>query len=115
MPGAAPSRVVRRARTAATLPGRLIAVEERCAAIESHVVVRLDEMRAELAALRALVEAVLETETDVATLVGRLLASMGDRVDAVEEELHALVDSSAEDAGRGSTGPVAGPETDGNS
>lgn len=87
MPGAAPSRVLRRARTAAALPGRVVAVEDRCAAIDAHVSARLDEMRAELARLRALLEAVVETETDVAALVGRLLGAMGERVEAVEREL----------------------------
>lgn len=78
---------MRRARTAASLPGRVVAVEDRCVTLETHVVRKLDEMRAELAEVRSLLGAVLETEADVAGLVGRLLQSTGARVDALEAAL----------------------------
>ena len=46
--------VLRRARTAMSLPGRIVEVEDRCVALETHVVAKLDEMRSELAEIRML-------------------------------------------------------------
>jgi hypothetical protein len=80
---------VRRARTAAGLPGRVVAVEDRCVALETHVAAKLDEMRAELAEVRTLLTAVLDTETDLAGLVGRLLERTGARLDGLEADLAA--------------------------
>lgn len=84
MPEGGPRRVVRRARTAAALPGRVVAVEDRCVALETHVVAKLDEMREELAELRLLLRTVVESEGDLAGLVGRLLAKSEERMDSLE-------------------------------
>lgn len=78
-------RALRRARTAAALPGRVVAVEDRCSAIEAGVAGRLEEMRVELGEIRSLLQAVLETESDLAGLVGRLLQQVSSRLDALEE------------------------------
>jgi hypothetical protein len=94
---------VRRARTAAGLPGRVVAVEDRCVALETHVVAKLDEMRAELAEVRSLLGAVLETETDVAGLVGRLLERTAERIDALERDLPARNDRLGATAGESET------------
>jgi len=74
----------RRARTAATLPGRLVAVEDRIAIIDAHVVAKLDEMRAELAEIRTLLHSQLVADEDATALVGRLLQELRGRVDALE-------------------------------
>lgn len=80
-----PRRALRRARTAAGLPARVVAVEDRCSALEAGVDKRIEEMRAELGEIRSLLEAVLETEADLAGLVGRLLQQVSSRLDALEE------------------------------
>ncbi|MDA8291831.1 MAG: hypothetical protein M0Z33_09165 [Actinomycetota bacterium] len=102
LPGASPIRVVRQARIVADLPARLDTVENRCSALEATLSVRFEEVRDELAQLRALFETMLETETDVATLVGRLLAEVGERVASFEDAL-------ARPEERGAAAPVADP------
>ncbi|MHB1973049.1 MAG: hypothetical protein ACYCR4_01995 [Acidimicrobiales bacterium] len=87
VPEAGPRRVVSRARTAAAFPGRLVAVEDRCAALETRVADVLDEMRSELAEMRALLGATLDGQSDLAVLVGGLLAATGSRIDALESRL----------------------------
>src|SRR5487761_1999424 len=78
--------LLRRARTAAALPGRVVACEDRTAAIEQHVWRKIDEMRAELAELRLLVRAQLEADAEATELVGRLLQAQDSRIDALEQE-----------------------------
>jgi len=76
--------VLRRARTAMSLPGRIVEVEDRCVALETHVVAKLDEMRSELAEIRMLLNQRLDAEADATELVGRLLRSSEARLDALE-------------------------------
>ena len=80
-------RVLRRARTAATLPSRIVAVEDRTSAIEAHVAATLDAMRADIAELRRLVTAQLDADADATVLLGQLLRSTEHRLDEVEAEL----------------------------
>jgi len=79
--------ILRRARTAASLPGRVVACEDRTSAIEQHVVVKIDEMRAELAELRHLMQAQLDADAESTELVGRLLQAQEVRLDALEQEI----------------------------
>ena len=78
--------VLRRARTAASLPGRVVACEDRTGALELHVVTKIDEMRSELAELRILVQAQLDADAEATELTGRLLQSIAGRLGALEEE-----------------------------
>src|SRR5665213_246376 len=78
--------LLRRARTATSLPGRVVACEDRTSAIEQHVVLKLDEMRAELAELRIMVQAQLDADADATELIGRLLQSCDTRLSALEQE-----------------------------
>ena len=78
--------LLRRARTAASLPGRVVACEDRTSAVEQHVVTKLDEMRSELAELRMLVRAQLDADADATELMGRLLQSADARLSALEQE-----------------------------
>lgn len=78
--------LLRRARTAASLPGRVVACEDRTTAVEHHVVKKLDEMRAELAELRLLVQAQMTAEADATELMGRLLQTANSRLLALEQE-----------------------------
>jgi len=80
-------RLFRRARTAAGLPGRVVACEDRCSALETNVGARLEEMRVELAEIRALLSTKVEADADTTELVGRLLRSAQSRLDAIEERL----------------------------
>ena len=80
-------RVLRRARTAARLPSRIVAVEDRTSAIEGHVAATLDAMRADIAELRRLVTAQLEADADATALLGALLRSTESRLDEVEAQL----------------------------
>ncbi len=101
-------RIVSRARTAAGFPARLVAVEDRCAAIEVDVVAALAEMRSELATLRSLVAAALDSQTDLASLVGGLLGETGRRVEALEDRIAATPAPRRPDrAGPAPTGSVA--------
>ncbi len=88
----------RRARTAASLPGRVVACEDRTRALEAHVVTRLDEMRAELAELRLMVRAALDADADATELLGRLLQASTARLDALESALDGLGARPAGDA-----------------
>ena len=80
-------RVLRRARTAATLPTRIVAVEDRTSAIEAHVAATLDAMRTDIAELRRLVTAQLDADADATVLIGQLLRSTEHRLDEVEARL----------------------------
>lgn len=75
---------MRQARTVAALPGRMDGVEERFAAVEVSVAAAFEELRDEIVRLRGLVQTMVDTETEVATLVGRLVAELTRRVDDVE-------------------------------
>jgi hypothetical protein len=77
--------VLRRARTAAALPARVVACEDRCTALENDVGARLVEMRGELAEIRSLLTSKLEADADTAELVGRLLRSAETRLVALED------------------------------
>ncbi|HVB00708.1 MAG TPA: hypothetical protein VNE42_05550 [Acidimicrobiales bacterium] len=79
--------LLRRARTAASLPGRVVASEDRTNAIEQHVVRKIDEMRAELAELRLMVQAQLDADAESTELIGRLLQAYDARVGALEQEI----------------------------
>ena len=80
-------RFFRRARTAASLPGRVVACEDRCSALETRVGETLEEMRVELGEIRALLSAKLDADADTSELVGRLLRSAESRLGAIEERL----------------------------
>ena len=79
--------LLRRARTATSLPGRVVASEDRTNAIEQHVVRKIDEMRAELAELRLMVQAQLDADAESTELIGRLLQAHDARVGALEQEI----------------------------
>ncbi|HUY06483.1 MAG TPA: hypothetical protein VMU99_04420 [Acidimicrobiales bacterium] len=98
--------LLRRARTAASLPGRVVACEDRTNAIEQHVVRKIDEMRAELAELRLMIQAQLEADAESTELVGRLLQSHDSRVVALEQEIFVFPQNAIppqESLGKGST------------
>jgi hypothetical protein len=78
-------RILRRARTAASLPGRVVACEDRTAALEAHVVQKIDEMRSELAEIRSLLHAQLAAESEATELMGNLLQSAELRLAALED------------------------------
>lgn len=78
--------LLRRARTAASLPGRVVDCEDRTDAIERHVITKIDEMRSELAELRILVQAQLDADAEATELTGRLLQSITARVRVLEQE-----------------------------
>lgn len=69
------------------LPGRVVAVEDRCAALEAHVATKIDEMRADLASLRQLLTHLLEADADATELLGQLLRGSERRLEALEESL----------------------------
>jgi hypothetical protein len=73
-----------RARTAASLPGRVVACEDRTRALESDVAQRIAEMRFELGEIRAMLTAQLEADGDTTELLGRLLRSTSSRLDLLE-------------------------------
>jgi hypothetical protein len=80
-------RVLRRARTAAGLPGRVVAVEDRTSAIEAHVAEVLDAMRADIAELRRLISAQIDADADSSELLGQLLRSSEHRLEAIEAQI----------------------------
>jgi hypothetical protein len=80
-------RVLRRARTAAGLPGRVVAVEDRTTAIEVHVAEVLDAMRADIAELRRLISAQIDADADASELLGQLLRSSEHRLEAIEAQI----------------------------
>jgi hypothetical protein len=80
-------RVLRRARTAAGLPARVVAVEDRTSAIELHVAEVLDAMRADIAELRRLISAQIDADADASELLGQLLRSSEHRLEAIETQI----------------------------
>ena len=78
-------RLLRRARTAASLPGRLVACEDRTSALETEVGQRITEMRFELGEIRSMLTAQLDADADTAELLGQLLRSTSTRLDLLEE------------------------------
>lgn len=83
-------RLFRRARTAAGLPARVVACEDRCSALETNVGVKIAEMRAELAEIRILLQGEMRAQADASELVGRLLQVLGGRLEAVEDMVEDL-------------------------
>jgi hypothetical protein len=79
-------RLLRRARTAVGLPGRIVAVEDRASALETDVVKRIEEIRFEIGEIRAMLTALLESDADTAELLGTLLRSIAARVELLEED-----------------------------
>ena len=77
--------LLRRARTAASLPGRVVECEDRCRILETEVGQRIAEIRHELAELRTMLAASLDASADTTELVGRLLREGAARLDALEE------------------------------
>jgi hypothetical protein len=82
-----PRRLLRRTRTAASLPGRVVACEDRTSALETEVAQRIAEMRFELGEIRAMLTAQLDADTDANELLGRLLRSTSSRLDQLEESV----------------------------
>lgn len=78
-------RLFRRARTAASLPGRVVACEDRMDALEHRVGRRIDEMRFELGEIRSMLVAGLEADGDATELLGQLLRASSSRLDLLEE------------------------------
>lgn len=84
--------ILRRARTAASLPARLLtrveALEERSSAIETQaaaVMPRIEELRAEIAEIRLLLDERLAAQIETSELVGRLLQAAEARLEALEQ------------------------------
>lgn len=82
-------RVLRRARTAVALPGRVVAVEDRCSALEARVALTLEELRSDVAELRDLVARQVSADADATALIGSLLRSTERRLAVVEDQLSA--------------------------
>ena len=80
-------RVLRRARTAVGLPTRIVAVEDRTTALEAHVADVLDAMRADIAELRRLVTSQIAADADATELLGQLLRSSENRLEAIEAQI----------------------------
>jgi hypothetical protein len=78
-------RLLRRAKTAASLPGRVVACEDRMEALENRVGQRIDEMRFELGEIRSMLAAGLEADGDATELLGQLLRASSSRLDVLEE------------------------------
>jgi hypothetical protein len=81
--------LLRRARTAAGLPGRVVTVEDRQSALEREVGDNIAAMRHELAEIRLLLSERLAADAEATELLGRLLQASEARLDAVEEQLRA--------------------------
>jgi hypothetical protein len=80
-------RLTRRLRTAAGLPGRLVAVEDQGRDLEARVATRLDEVRFELAEIRRTLAEMNVAATEALQLTGELLRSAESRLDALEGQL----------------------------
>jgi hypothetical protein len=80
-------RVLRRARTAAGLPSRVVAVEDRTTALEAHVADVLDAMRADIAELRRLITSQIAADADASELLGQLLRSSEHRLETMEAQI----------------------------
>lgn len=88
------ARIRRRFHTAASLPRRVVAVEDRTSAIEEHVAKAIEEMRSELAEIRDLLSRALDADADATELVGRLLSRVTERLEILEGEHEARNDTS---------------------
>jgi hypothetical protein len=73
-------------RTAVSLPGRVVTVEDQGRALEARVVARLEEVRYELAEIRRLLGEMAEAETEAVELTGRLLLGTEGRLRALEDQ-----------------------------
>ncbi|MGP8162409.1 MAG: hypothetical protein ACLQAN_01280 [Acidimicrobiales bacterium] len=77
----------RKTRTAASLPGRVAANEDRIDALERHVSVKIDEMRAELAEIRSLLRTQIDGDAEATELLGRLLQAAEKRLSELEQSV----------------------------
>jgi hypothetical protein len=82
--------LLRRARTAAGLPDRVVDVEDRQGALEREVGENIAAMRHELAEIRLLLSERLAADAEATELLGRILQASESRLDALEEQLHSL-------------------------
>ncbi len=80
-------RLWRKTRTAASLPGRVAANEEKIESLERHVSVKIDEMRSELAEIRSLLRTQIEGDAEATELLGRLLQAAEKRLGELEESV----------------------------
>ncbi len=94
-------RLFRKTRTAVSLPGRVVAVEDQGRALALHVSERLDEVRYELGEIRRLLEAMNQADAEATALTGRLLRAAEARLDALEEASPATVAAIAPSEPRG--------------
>lgn len=84
--------ILRRARTAMALPARLLtrveALEDRSSAIEAQmatVPARIEDLRAEIAGIRLLLDERLAAQVETSELAGRLLQAAEARLEAIEQ------------------------------
>ncbi len=77
----------RKTRTAASLPGRVTANEDRIEALERHVSAKIDEMRAELAEIRSLLRTQIDGDAEATELLGRLLQAAERRLSQLEQSI----------------------------
>jgi hypothetical protein len=77
----------RKTRVAAKLPGRVAASEDKIAALERHVSVKIDEMRSELAEIRSLLHTQITSDAEATELLGRLLQAAEKRLSELEESV----------------------------
>jgi len=80
-----PRQILRRARTAAGLPSRVTACEDRFETLEEGLGAQLDQIRGELASIRALIEDRFVAEAEATQLVGQLLQAATARLEALEQ------------------------------
>jgi phage shock protein A len=80
-------RLWRKTRTAASLPGRVSANEEKIESLERHVSLKIDEMRSELAEIRSLLRTQIEGDAEATELLGRLLQAAEKRLGELEESV----------------------------
>jgi predicted component of type VI protein secretion system len=79
----------RKTRTAASLPGRVAANEDKIDALECHVATKIDEMRAELAEIRSLLRTQIDGDAEATELLGRLLQAAERRLSELEQAVAA--------------------------
>lgn len=77
-------RLWRKTRTAASLPCRLAANEDKIESLERHVTTKIDEMRSELAEIRSLLRTQIEGDAEATELLGRLLQAAEKRLRELE-------------------------------
>jgi phage shock protein A len=80
-------RLWRKTRTAASLPGRVAANEDKIESLERHVTTKIDEMRSELAEIRSLLRTQIEGDAEATELLGRLLQAAEKRLGELEQSV----------------------------